>query len=69
MKAPCKDCQNRRVGCHSECEKYISFSEERSRQLEEKYKASQADIYINDKQNRWYITKAKHRQNYMRNKH
>lgn len=25
MKVPCKDCKDRIVGCHSTCEKYISF--------------------------------------------
>lgn len=28
MKAPCKDCPDRVLGCHSKCEKYIAFSEE-----------------------------------------
>ena len=23
--SPCKDCEERHVGCHSECEKYIEF--------------------------------------------
>ena len=23
--APCKDCPDRYVGCHSKCEKYLSF--------------------------------------------
>jgi len=27
--APCKDCPDRKVDCHSECEKYKQFSEER----------------------------------------
>lgn len=26
---PCKDCQDRKVNCHSDCEKYKEFSEER----------------------------------------
>lgn len=25
--SPCRNCEERKVGCHSECEKYISFSE------------------------------------------
>lgn len=28
MKAPCKDCTERAAGCHSNCEKYIAFTEE-----------------------------------------
>lgn len=26
--APCKDCQDRHIGCHCECEKYKTFTEE-----------------------------------------
>lgn len=26
MKGPCYKCENRSVGCHSTCERYISFS-------------------------------------------
>ena len=25
MFAPCRDCENRHVGCHSDCEKYKEF--------------------------------------------
>ena len=25
IKSPCKDCPDRRVLCHSECEKYIAY--------------------------------------------
>jgi hypothetical protein len=28
MNAPCKDCKDRVLGCHSKCEKYKAFSEE-----------------------------------------
>ena len=28
MKVPCKDCENREVGCHSKCEEYIEWKEE-----------------------------------------
>lgn len=28
MKNYCKDCQNRYVGCHIECEKYKKFKED-----------------------------------------
>ena len=23
--APCKDCQERKIGCHSDCEKYLEY--------------------------------------------
>lgn len=25
MKAPCRDCTERQLGCHSDCEKYINY--------------------------------------------
>ena len=36
MNAPCKDCPDRVLGCHSVCEKYKHFHEERTRELEQK---------------------------------
>ena len=27
MQPPCKDCENRKLKCHSTCEKYKSYSE------------------------------------------
>ena len=29
MKVPCKNCEDRELGCHSECEKYLEFQEQR----------------------------------------
>ena len=26
--APCKDCKERHVGCHSKCEKYLEYKKE-----------------------------------------
>lgn len=37
-KAPCKDCKERRLGCHSECEKYDHFLAEN-----EEYKKQKAE--------------------------
>ena len=31
IKAPCKDCPDRHQNCHSECDKYKAFSDERKR--------------------------------------
>lgn len=28
MKSPCKDCENRRVGCHSDCVHYKAYEYE-----------------------------------------
>lgn len=36
MSAPCKDCPDRVVGCHSKCEKYISFRKQRDEMLAKK---------------------------------
>lgn len=33
----CKDCQERHIGCHSECEKYISERAEYDREKSERY--------------------------------
>lgn len=30
--APCKDCQDRKPGCHSKCEKYASYKEKRKKE-------------------------------------
>ena len=29
MQCTCKDCQNRTIGCHARCEKYLQYSKER----------------------------------------
>lgn len=31
MTCPCKDCTDREIGCHSTCEKYIGWCEERKK--------------------------------------
>jgi hypothetical protein len=41
-KAPCKDCPDRKVGCHSTCEKYILFRKERDELNEKIYKQKEA---------------------------
>lgn len=28
MKVPCKDCENRELGCHGKCEEYIEWKNE-----------------------------------------
>lgn len=38
MKFSCKDCGERRPGCHAECARYLSFREERERRNEERLK-------------------------------
>ena len=41
---PCYGCKDRCVGCHSECESYSEYSDERKRMLKEKEKY--AYLYI-----------------------
>jgi len=34
LNAPCKDCPERVPGCHSSCEKYLTFTDQRQRAKE-----------------------------------
>ncbi len=38
MRAPCKECPDRKIGCHSECARYITYraekDEERAKRME-----------------------------------
>ena len=34
MKCPCKDCNKRVLGCHSNCDEYISFAKHRKEELD-----------------------------------
>lgn len=45
LQAPCKDCEGRHVGCHSECRLYIDFNnkcqkdrDKRAERSEERYR-------------------------------
>ena len=65
-KAPCKDCPDRQVGCHSTCEKYLTFRKKRNELNESIYKQREKEYaeyqrYVQslkrkDKQNKkyWY---------------
>lgn len=46
--APCKDCSERHIGCHSECEKYKSFREFKMIQYEKKIKEQSIEGYVAD---------------------
>jgi hypothetical protein len=43
MTNPCKDCEERQLGCHSDCEKYLAFYQ----QNREKNKKQLADAHAN----------------------
>lgn len=36
---PCKDCPDRKVGCHSVCEKYIEWKKDNERTRSMRFKA------------------------------
>lgn len=41
--APCKDCKERHVGCHAECEMYKEYAEENRRRHDEAMKRFQIE--------------------------
>lgn len=55
LNAPCKDCPNRSITCHSTCPAYISFAEEAARQREVRYKERlSAPTYSRKTQSPWH---------------
>lgn len=48
MTAPCKNCKDRYLGCHSECEKYIAYKDDRQAMHKRKEKAGLIDGYQKD---------------------
>ena len=48
MKAPCKDCEKRHVGCHGRCEKYLEFKKANNERLKQKSLEIDADQYAID---------------------
>lgn len=50
--APCKDCADRICGCHSTCEKYMTFADERRQISAAKLKYNEEQdffVYMNRK--------------------
>ena len=41
---PCKDCENRQIGCHSVCEKYKTWRKEKDKQYKEELEKRRCDI-------------------------
>jgi len=39
--APCKDCVDRKLRCHSSCEKYQAFKERNQKRLDEQHKQAE----------------------------
>ena len=49
VKPPCKDCAERYVGCHSQCDAYQSYVEKNQRNREEIQRAKRMDYNPNVK--------------------
>lgn len=48
MTFPCHDCPDRKVGCHSTCEKYLLATKENEKALEARRRIDISDKYHND---------------------
>lgn len=46
MKAPCKDCEERFLGCHSQCEKYQEFNRRLIQARKARLDRSEQDHYV-----------------------
>ena len=46
MICPCRDCYDRRIGCHSTCEKYIKWSNKKKAQKQERKRDNDYINYI-----------------------
>lgn len=55
--APCRFCQDRELGCHATCEKYIAFKDERNAYLEDEYKRKQIISMSAERKNRAIYSK------------
>lgn len=60
MKAPCKDCSERCLNCHSVCEEYFQYRREIMKASDAKY---------NDSNHKAYVSEACRRMKKRRNKH
>lgn len=46
MRAPCKDCADRKVGCHSVCSRYLAWREEHEAEKRERKRYQDANSYV-----------------------
>ena len=46
INAPCKGCGNRTPGCHSSCEKYIIFHQQREAIMARKQKEREIETFL-----------------------
>lgn len=52
VKSPCYKCEDREVGCHSKCERYIDFSTKHQEENEAIRRAKEEDWRIRDYESR-----------------
>lgn len=45
-KAPCRNCDKRKVGCHSTCPDYISYDKQNQINRDERYKRLTKDLIM-----------------------
>lgn len=61
MKAPCKGCGDRKIGCHARCEKYLEFRKEREA-IAETNRKEKLKYAISMKCEAWLVSEIKRKQ-------
>lgn len=51
--SPCKDCEQRELGCHSTCEAYRKYVEARETERKKRVAAWQENAYYKERQTRY----------------
>ena len=46
--SPCRDCKERHIGCHAECEKYITAKAEHDQVIRQRMKINDINAYVSD---------------------
>lgn len=57
--SPCKNCEDRELGCHSTCERYIAYTDARAKERKARQTESLQGMYFRDKTTR-FINHVKH---------
>jgi hypothetical protein len=52
---PCRDCQDRHVGCHSDCERHLDWQKQKDKEKQKLSDATQADnlLYRYNKESKY----------------
>lgn len=48
-KAPCKDCSERHIGCHANCEEYLHYARLRNTERDEQFKERMIERVFKDR--------------------